>query len=276
LPQRKEFAVNQDYGSEYAELYARHWWWRAREAILLDRIRRLDLPPAADILDVGCGDAVFFPALSRFGRVRGIEIDRSLIRPDNPYRDQIHHALLGDAEYTGWQFDLITALDVIEHIEDDATAIEHLVAMLRPGGYLVLTVPAFMLLWDAHDERNHHFRRYRKAPLRKLLEPHGTLRELRYLFHGLFFMKAGFRLANGASGGQLKQHAIPPRPINWAMQSLCLAEQRLLGWMQIPFGTSVLAVLQRTEAKHRAAADDRSPQAQQTDAGRSRQLTLQP
>lgn len=244
--------MNQDYGREYAELYARHWWWRAREAILLDRLRRLDLPRSANILDVGCGDAVFFPALSQFGAVRGIEIDRSLVRPDNPYRDAIHHAPLGDAEYADWRFDLITALDVIEHIENDAAAIENLVAMLRPGGFLVLTVPAFMLLWDAHDERNCHYRRYRREGLRELLAPHGELRELRYLFHGLFFAKAAFRLVNGASGGRLRQHAVPPRPVNWAMQALCRAENRLLGPLGIPFGTSVLAVLQRTAAERKS------------------------
>ncbi len=248
--------MNEDYGSEYAELYARHWWWRAREAILLRQIRAIDLPRPAEILDVGCGDGVFFPALSRFGRVRGIEIDRSLVRSDNPYRDAIHHAPLGNAEYDGWQFDLITALDVVEHIEDDAAAIESLVAMLRPGGYLVLTVPAFMLLWDAHDERNHHYRRYRREPLRKLLAPHGKLSELRYLFHGLFFMKAAFRLVNGASGGKLRQHAIPPWPINWAMRTLCLAETAVLRWMGVPFGTSLLAVLQREPSKRDAPVSD--------------------
>jgi SAM-dependent methyltransferase len=252
-------AVNQDYGGEYAELYARHWWWRAREAILLRRLRALGLPPNADILDVGCGDAVFFPALSKFGQVRGIEIDRSLIRPDNPYRESIHHALLGDAEYTGWQFDLITALDVVEHIEDDAAAIESLVSMLKPGGFLVLTVPAFMLLWDAHDERNHHYRRYRRKEMETLLAPHGKLCDLRYLFHGLFFMKAGFRLLNGASGGKFKQHAIPPAPVNWAMRTMCSLEDRALSWLRVPFGTSVLAVLQRGAATHddaEAACDD--------------------
>jgi SAM-dependent methyltransferase len=254
--------MNQDYGQEYADLYANHWWWRARESILLGHIRKLNLPKPADILDVGCGDAVFFPALSRFGNVRGIEIDRGLIRPDNPYRDAIHHAPLGDAEYTNWQFDLVTALDVIEHIEDDAAAIENLVAMLRPGGYLVLTVPAFMLLWDAHDERNHHYRRYRKEPLAGILSQHGELIEQRYLFHGLFFLKAAFRVFNGASGGKLKQHAIPSRPINWAMKSVCIAEQRLFGELRVPFGTSVLAILQRPHSGNKKETADSA------DAGR--------
>jgi 2-polyprenyl-3-methyl-5-hydroxy-6-metoxy-1,4-benzoquinol methylase len=261
-------AMNQDYGSEYAELYARHWWWRAREAILLGHIRALDLPRPADILDVGCGDAVFFPALSQFGRVQGIEIDRSLVHPDNPHRSVIHHAPLGEAEYAGWRFDLITALDVVEHIEDDAAAIENLVAMLRPGGYLVLTVPAFMLLWDVHDERNHHFRRYRRGQLHKLLAPHGTLCELRYLFPSLFFLKAAFRLANGASGGRMKQHVIPPRPINWAMQTLCTAEHAALGWMRMPFGTSVLAVLRRDAALR--CVDRRIEQDERMDGDRDR------
>jgi SAM-dependent methyltransferase len=237
--------VNENYAQEYATLYARHWWWRARESILLDCIAALDLPRPADVLDVGCGDALFFPALSRFGRVRGIEIDRALVRPDNPYRGAIHHAPLGDAEYADCQFDVITALDVVEHIEDDAAAIENMAAMLRPGGYLVLTVPAFMLLWDAHDERNHHYRRYRRRRLRTLLAPYGELCELRYLFPSLFLLKAGFRLVNRAAGGRLRQHAIPPAPINCAMRTLCRAEHRALAWLHPPFGTSLLAVMRR-------------------------------
>jgi hypothetical protein len=65
------------------------------------------------------------------------------------------------------------------------------------------------------------------------------------LFHGLFFMKAGFRLLNGASGGKFKQHAIPPTPVNWAMRTMCSLEERVFSWLRVPYGTSVLAVLQR-------------------------------
>src|SRR4051812_12063398 len=133
------------YAAEYARLYREHWWWRSREAILLDLLRSLRLPPGGDILDVGCGDGLFFQELERFGRVRGIEVDVGLLDPDGPYRDRIATLPLGDPSYAGdaGRFDLITALDVIEHIADDRAAVAAMLRMLRPGGVMVVTVPAF-------------------------------------------------------------------------------------------------------------------------------------
>ena len=111
--------------AEYAGSTGEHWWWRSREAILLDLLTRL-VPAAGalEILDVGCGDGLFFPELERFGRVRGIEVDEGLLDPDGPYRPDLARPL-GDAAYQGddWRFDLITALDVIEHIADDRAAV---------------------------------------------------------------------------------------------------------------------------------------------------------
>ena len=152
--------MNENYGAEYASLYAEHWWWRSRESMIVDVIRRLNVPVPTTVLDVGCGDAVAFPALSQFGTVVGIEIDRSLVSEGNPHAKMIHHEPLGDPVYRGRQFGLITALDVIEHIKDDRQAVADMVDMLIPGGILVVTVPAFMSLWDKHDVINHHFRRY--------------------------------------------------------------------------------------------------------------------
>jgi SAM-dependent methyltransferase len=239
--------MNEDYGKQYARLYAQHWWWRSREAMLVREIRRLHLPDGTEILDVGCGDALSFAVLSQFGRVRGIEVDASLVRADNPHRSDVFTAPLGDSQYADWQFDLITALDVVEHIEDDRKAIADMVAMLRPGGYLLMTVPAFMTLWDRHDEINHHFRRYDCNQVRKLLAGHGRVREVRYLFHGLFFLKGAFKLVNRISGGGLRQESVPPQPVNRVMQSLCLAEYFALRRLHLPFGTSVLAVVERSE-----------------------------
>ncbi|MBV8381660.1 MAG: class I SAM-dependent methyltransferase, partial [Planctomycetaceae bacterium] len=139
-----------DYGALYARLYREHWWWQAREAVLMETLRGLRPPPSSAILDVGCGDAVSFAALSAFGTVRGIEVDEGLLDPGGPFRDRISTRPLGDAVYDdpAWRFDLITALDVLEHIDDDRGAVTAMAAMLRPGGVVVVTVPAFELLWD--------------------------------------------------------------------------------------------------------------------------------
>ncbi len=237
-----------DYAAVYARAYHEHWWWRAREAIILDILRGLRLPPHLEILDVGCGDAVAFPVLSEFGSVRGIEVDESLLDPNGPYRERISTRYLGDPIYDGpeWSFDLITGLDVIEHIEDDRAAVAAMTRMLRPGGHMVLTVPAFELLWDHHDDINNHFRRYTASRLRKALEGQGLeIKQIRYAFRALFIPKLLVRMLNSTRSQKVAQHSIPAPAVNKTMRALCLAEDRLLRHVPVPFGTSVLAILQK-------------------------------
>ena len=240
--------MQHDYGTEYARLYGEHWWWRARESILVDALRALALPRALEILDVGCGDGVFFPRLEEFGRVRGIEVDEGLLRGDGPYRDRISTLPLGDPMYAAedWRFDLITALDVIEHIADDRTAVSAMAGMLRPGGVLLLTVPAFGVLWDHHDEINHHHRRYTAGRLRSVLAGHGLEPiRVRYLFRALFAPKLLVKLLNLGRKRKVVQHTIPSGPVNALMERICVREERLFGRWPIPFGTSVLALARR-------------------------------
>ena len=241
--------------ARYRELYRHHWWWRAREAVLTRTIGRLPLPPRAEILDVGCGDGLFFPRLEAFGNVRGIEVDESLLSDDNPARRRIHTRPLGDPMYAGWKFELITALDVIEHIDDDAGAVAEMASMLAPGGWLVVTVPAFNVLWDRHDELNHHRRRYTKGQLRSLLAPHGELHRARYLFPGLFLPKLAARALGRARGEPLTQDVIPPRALSRVLEGCLRVEDRVLGPLRLPFGTSVLAVLQAMPAAAAAARE---------------------
>ena len=173
-----------DYARDYATLYRQHWW-RRRERIVLRNIESLRLPQPARILDFGCGDGLLLPALEKYGEVRGLEADRSLVSRDNPFRDRIDTHLLEDSPLRSEKFDLITALDVLEHIEQDQEVLRELLSMLEPGGRLLITVPASMLLWDRHDEINHHCRRYSKSTLLKLVPPRASVRKVRYLFHGL-------------------------------------------------------------------------------------------
>ena len=237
--------MDSEYGRCYEKLYRGHWWWQSRESMLLDVIRSLALPRPARILDVGCGNGLFFARLGAFGDVWGIEVDQSLLSPDSPHRDRIFSEPLGHARYRGLHFDLITALDVVEHIEDDRQAIDEMFAMLRPGGKLLVTVPASMKLWDRHDEINGHYRRYSRRGLRELLSGKGRIVCLRYLFHALFVPKLLVKTLNARFSRRIPQHSIPPRPINWSMKALCVLEYRLLGRLGIPFGTSLLAVVEK-------------------------------
>jgi SAM-dependent methyltransferase len=237
--------VDPSYGSDYAELYQRHWWWRAREAILLREIAALALPPPerAEILDVGCGNGLFLPALARFGRPTGIEVERALVRDDAPLRERIRHEPLGSPHWEGHLFDLVLALDVVEHIADDAAFTALLAARVRPGGFLMATVPAFPSLWDAHDDRNHHQRRYRRAGFEALLAPHGALLELRHLFPSLFVAKWVVARMNRGAAAPIDQTALPHPAVTRAVAALLRAEDRVLGPLHLPFGSSLLAVV---------------------------------
>ena len=241
--------MDESYCAEYERLYRGHWWWRAREAILVRVLRRLHLKPGSAILDVGCGNALAFPALAEFGTVQGIEVDAKLLDASGPCRAKICTDALDSATYDDplWRFDVITALDVVEHIEDDGAAVARMVGMLKPGGLVVITVPAFELLWDHHDEINLHYRRYTAPGLKRTLAGHGVeLLELRYLFPSLFIPKLAVRLLNAGRTRKLTQHGIPRPWINRALERLCVLEDRSLGRLPVPFGTSVLAVARRT------------------------------
>jgi 2-polyprenyl-3-methyl-5-hydroxy-6-metoxy-1,4-benzoquinol methylase len=234
-----------EYAESYANLYREHWWWRSRERILIRAIRKIPLPAPATILDVGCGDGLFFSKLREFGEVEGIETDASLVRTNNPDRQRIYSQPLGDQAYADASYDLITALDVLEHIKDDRAAVGHMISMLKPGGFLLVTVPAFMVLWDEHDEANHHVRRYTAAALQTLLSERGELLDIHYLYHAIFIPKYIVTRLNKLAPRKLKQSAMPPRPINQAMSLYCDWEERMLGRARLPFGTSVMALVQR-------------------------------
>ena len=206
--------MDETYRAEYERLYRAHWWWRARESILVGVLRRLRPKSGSAILDVGCGNALSFPALAEFGTVRGIEVDASLLDARGPYRRQISTDPLDSPVYDDplWRFDVITALDVVEHIDDDRAAVARMAGMLTRGGYMIVTVPAFDLLWDHHDEINLHRRRYTAGSLKRTLAGLGVeLLELRYLFRSLFIPKLAVRVLNARRARKVVQHGIPAR-----------------------------------------------------------------
>lgn len=239
--------MQEAYGSIYTELYHRHWWWRSREAIVLHEIRQLGLTSGAktpiDILDVGCGNGLFLPKLSELGRVTGIETDVRLLSHDTPMRDRIYTEPLGSALYADKRFDLVTALDVIEHIHDDQAAVEHMIALLKPNGRLVVTVPAHQSLWSTHDDINHHYRRYGYQQLRDLLGGCGRIRIIRYFNHALYVPKRILAFLGRYVGTQLKQERIPNRLLNGIARWWCEAEYRLCAARPPPIGSSLIAVV---------------------------------
>jgi len=230
------------YSQAYGHLYRRHWWWRAREAYLLDLLRRRQ--PAAGwgaILDVGCGDGLFFDCLQEFGSVEGVEPDADLVDPHAAHAGRITVAPFDAGFQPGKRYGLILLLDVLEHLPDPAAALRHALQLLAPGGRILATVPAFQLLWTRHDVLNHHLRRYTRAGLNRLAGDAGMqVEEMRYFFHWTFPAKLAQRLMEGAWRREPRAARLPPAWVNRALYRLSRAEHRCTARLPLPFGTSLL------------------------------------
>ena len=145
------------------------------------------------------------------------------------------------------RYRLIVALDVLEHIDDPRPVVSELARRLAPGGWFVATVPAFQSLWTAHDDLNHHKRRYRLAELEALLsEPGMEIVESRYFFSWLAILKWVVARVERVVRPTSKPPAVPFGPFNAAALTVSRIEQWLLGDSHPPFGSSALVVARRT------------------------------
>lgn len=229
-----------------AELADVHWWYVARRQILIDLIRRDVRPPTdSHILEIGCGTGHNLLALRQFGHVDGLEIDpaaRALAakRLGQPIADAPLPELGGIA--TG-AYDLIAALDVIEHVTDDVAAIAAIASRLKPGGKLLMTVPAHQWMWSAHDVANHHQRRYSKAGLRRLIEGSPLRIDKLGFFNSLLFpLAVGARMAGKLTRNPDSDDKLPAAPVNAIFRSIFALERYAVGRVPLPPGLSLFAI----------------------------------
>lgn len=231
---------------QMAELDQRHWWYRARREILAELIRHDAKPPAnADILEIGCGTGHNLEMLGEFGRVDAVELDEEARAvAEKRLGRKVMNAPLPELQGVGdRRYDLVAALDVIEHVDDDAAALAAIAGKLKPGGKLVMTVPAHQWMWSAHDVVNHHKRRYSKAALMRLVHASPLrLDRIGYFNSLLFPLAIAERLASKLRGKDDADVKLPPKPLNAALEAVFAAERHLVGRLPLPPGLSLFAV----------------------------------
>lgn len=239
--------MDQDYAALYPTLFAQHWWWRSRESVILAELQRLRPDSRwGTILDVGCGDGLFFPVLSTMGDVEGVEPGGIGIDTPAESKGKIHRAHF-DAEFDpGRQFDLILMLDVLEHLDQPAQAMITVERLLKPEGTLFLTVPAYRLLWTYHDELNHHHTRFTQQTLREVTAASNLeVQRTHYFFHWIFPIRIAIRVFETVARSKSGPPRIPSPWINKAIIEGSKLEYRLLRKLRIPFGSSLLMVAQK-------------------------------
>lgn len=234
---------------QYPEVERDHFWWVSRREFVRSLIRGAELGREPRVLDVGCGSGVLARELKTFGaNVAAIDV-AAHAEWDSAVTDGVHFREGDYLEVSSelGSHDCVLALDVMEHIEDESGFVSAIERNVRPGGLIILTVPAYQWMWSRHDDINHHFRRYTRQTLGDALEGRG-LRVVRcgYIFFGLIAPKL---VAKGLEGFRSSDRVpVPPETINRAATTYFLWELTLARSRRdfLPAGTSVVAVCRRT------------------------------
>lgn len=244
---------------EYEKMYAQentYWWFQGRKKILLGMIERFHLlgDGTLRVLDIGCGTGLILEGLS--GRTFSLGLDFSpkaltFCRQrglQNLIRGDVSHLPIADSS-----IDLILALDLFEHIENDRSLMREITRALKPGGCLLATVPAHQYLWSQHDEALHHFRRYSRGEFRSLVAESGLrLRKYSYVITFTYIPILLFRIAQKIShlfhptNTKPKTHIIMlPGLLNSILIKVLELEGTLLKCMNLPIGVSLLCIAEK-------------------------------
>jgi SAM-dependent methyltransferase len=244
--------MDQQFYQEYAEIEDTHWWFRGRRAIFTRVLARFEHRPGLRILDIGFGTGAMLTFLSRYGAVVGMDMSEQAIRFARTRCDR--PMLVGDVlrvPLRSASVDLVTAFDIIEHVDDDAAALAELARLCRPGGHALLTVPAFQFLWGSQDVISHHRRRYTLRQLRARVEAAGfRIATLSYFNAMLFPAVAAIRLARrlrGGPQGPIKSDFTMTRPgrVNDLLTRIFAAEGALVARWRLPVGVSLVCLAER-------------------------------
>jgi SAM-dependent methyltransferase len=233
-----------------AMLEATMWWYRALHARLLDRVGRLALPPGARLLDAGCGTGGLLARLAAMRPdldLQGLEYDaeaaglaRGKLLGRDPARLQV--GSVNAMPYPDQQFDVIVSADVLSHAAvDETSALNEFHRCLKPGGTLLLNLPAYQWMASAHDVHVHNKRRYTLGLARSRVTAAGFAAVTGGYWNSLLFpLMLLHRLTAGTGSGEGSDVKPFPAWQDRLFYAVTVVEQRLAGiGLQLPFGGSV-------------------------------------
>jgi SAM-dependent methyltransferase len=230
------------------EVEQSHWWYIGRRRIIASFVEQIcsdvkDRRPR--ILDVGCGTGANLLLLSKYGDAEGVDISEDALRF---CRERgLEKVKLGAGEelpYESGTFDLVTAFDVVEHMDDELVGLGEMRRVLRPGGKVLLFVPTFMFLWGLQDEVSNHRRRYRLPELRQRLDEAGfevertTYANITF-FVPIYLVRKLMRLTGIRTA---TENSINVPLFNGLFGRVLGSESAMLRYLNLPFGVSGLAV----------------------------------
>lgn len=227
-----------------------HWWFVGRRAVVFAQIEDALGAPASrrQLLDIGCGTGATMDHLRKYGEVQGIDL--ALI-PLGFSRRRGHQrtmcASATELPFADESFDLVTALDVIEHLDDDVKGLSEIRRVLKIGAPAVIYVPAFQALWGPNDDQSGHKRRYRLPQLQAAAEKAGlNVERISYSNFAMFLpIWLGRKLLSLLGRTEASENRINHPWINNLLAWLFVSEANWLRRHRLPFGVSVLCVVRK-------------------------------
>lgn len=235
---------------EFAKMRAledTNWWFRGRRYLLRNLVRKLGLRDAL-ILDAGCGTGFAGGELRSAGTVIGLDASEDALAGSETKLAGACIARIQHTPFADSSYDLIVAMDLLEHLDDEAPALKEIHRICRPGGYLFVTVPAYRCLWSKHDDVLGHCRRYTAGGIVKTIRASGfeVLRSS-YVVTSVFLPAALFRILRRALGRESTGSDLFPvlEPFN-AILSLFMRAEAWLAWnVGLPFGLTALVLARK-------------------------------
>jgi SAM-dependent methyltransferase len=235
-----------------AEAEATHWWFIGRRRLFRREINKIDLPYTSQVLDVGTSTGTNLRLLRDLGfrDVVGLDFSQEAI---NYCREKglgvVRHGDLCGMPFASDSFDLVLATDIIEHIDDDLKALNEIRRVLRPDGKVLITVPAFTILWGLQDRVSHHKRRYVKRQLINKLQRSGFAVDTCYYFNFLLFLPilAARHLINIFQLDLSSEAQINSPFLNRMLSAIFTTDIAISPILHPPFGVSILIVAGKHE-----------------------------
>jgi SAM-dependent methyltransferase len=227
-----------------------HWWFVGRRAILEEFLRSIvheagQKPPK--LLDVGCGTGANLEMLAAFGEAEGVDVSDDALEFCRRKGLKVHKGLAEKLPFADESFDIVTALDVVEHLDDDLTGLREMHRVLKTGGRTLIFVPAFMWLWGVQDDISNHRIRYTRKQIVERLASAGFTVERATYANWTFFapILAGRTLMRVTGVKPESENNITISALNGVFGKLFGAERFWLRYFDFPFGVSIVITAEK-------------------------------
>jgi len=226
-----------------------YWWFAGRRYLVKRHLEKID--KLQKILDIGCGTGEMLSMLKKYGDVVGVDIAESALNYCRKRGLKVQKSNIIKMPFDDNSFDVITMLDILEHVKNDHNGLKEVNRICKPRGKVLITVPAYNILWSDHDRALKHFRRYTAKEMMAKLDDSGfkTIK-YSYVITTLFLPILIFRLVQKIlpkkSAKSPKTSLIfVPKPINSIFIILLKIEAQISRFVSIPFGVSIIILAEK-------------------------------